>query len=328
LSIVFVGGYARSGSTLLDRLLGQVPGFESVGEVRHIWHRSFHENQLCGCGRPFRECPYWQVVVEHAYGGFAGIDVNAVRRAKQHVDSFVNIPRILAGGWTASYRRRMAAYIEALGPLYRGIQAVSGAQFVVDSTKDPQHAYILRTIPGFDVRIVHLVRDSRAVAFSWRRVRSRPEVHWQQKAMPRYPVARTALAWNLTNRAVEAARSRQMEYVRVRYEDLVADPRRELTRIMECLDLGPAKFPFLEGGKANLQTGHTVSGNPVRFQTGVVELVSDDEWMRSMGGFRRGLVTVLTSRLLHRYGYLDDRTAGRSRPRSDHAPGDVHPDGR
>ncbi|WP_420910932.1 sulfotransferase [Thermus thermophilus] len=34
--VVFIGGYGRSGSTLLDRMLGQVEGFVSVGELRHI----------------------------------------------------------------------------------------------------------------------------------------------------------------------------------------------------------------------------------------------------------------------------------------------------
>ena len=32
--VLFIGGYGRSGSTLLDRLLGQIDGFVSVGEVR------------------------------------------------------------------------------------------------------------------------------------------------------------------------------------------------------------------------------------------------------------------------------------------------------
>src|SRR5207247_7429001 len=93
-----------------------------------------------------------------------------------------------------------------LVPLYRAMQEVSGARYLVDASKDPQHAYILRSNPAFDVRMVHLIRDSRAVAYSWRRVRERPEIFWELRLMPRYPAVRTAFAWSATNAGSEIAR--------------------------------------------------------------------------------------------------------------------------
>src|SRR6266542_1121845 len=36
-TVLFIGGYSRSGSTLLDLLLGQLPGFFSSGELAYIW---------------------------------------------------------------------------------------------------------------------------------------------------------------------------------------------------------------------------------------------------------------------------------------------------
>jgi SAM-dependent methyltransferase len=299
-----VAGYARSGSTLLDRLLGQIEGFASFGELRHIWYRSFLENQLCGCGRPFHECPFWSEVVQRAFGGFDHVDAEEIGRNKARVDAPVNIPRILTGGWTPSFRRRMANYARSLETLYRTIQEVSGARYVVDSTKDPQHMFILRTIAGFDVRVIHLVRDSRAVAYSWRRVRLRPEIHWEARAMPRYPVVRTALAWNANNSIVEMSRRLGMPYARVRYEDLVLDPAGELDRVMTELDLPRASLAFLEPGQARLSPTHSCSGNPMRFDVGPVAITPDSEWSTGMRAAERSLVTELTRPLLMRYGYL------------------------
>ena len=37
--VLYVGGWGRSGSTLLDLALGQIPGFVSVGELRYLWER-------------------------------------------------------------------------------------------------------------------------------------------------------------------------------------------------------------------------------------------------------------------------------------------------
>ncbi|HEV8420608.1 MAG TPA: methyltransferase domain-containing protein, partial [Actinomycetota bacterium] len=329
-SVVFIGGYARTGSTLLDRLLGQIQGFESFGEVHHVWERCFLGNQLCGCGRPFRECPFWRQVVEMAFGGFEGIDALEISRIKQSVDGFWNIPRLLAGGGTPSYQQKLSAYQEALSGLYRGMQRVSGARYLVDSTKDPQHAYILGSIPGFDVRFVHLVRDSRAVAFSWKRLRRRPEIVWESRHMPRYPAARSALAWDLANVAAAATRRLGFPYVRVRYEDLVRDPRAELIRILAELDLhggeldaSPDEMAFLESWTARLGTAHTVAGNPLRFQGGEIKIRPDDEWVDRLRPLPRAVVTTLTSPLLARYGYFDSGTSDRgtaTAPRAARAP--------
>lgn len=309
-TIVFIGGYARTGSTLLDRLLGQIEGFESFGEVRHVWDRGFLGNQLCGCGKAFRECPFWCEVADVAFGGFGGIDPLEISKIKRSVDRFWNIPRILMGGWTPSYRRKMDDYRKALARLYGGMQRVSGAKYLVDSTKDPQHAYILRSIPEFDVRFVHLIRDSRPVAFSWQRVRPRPEVVWESRCMPRYRAVRSGLVWDLSNIAAAATRRVGFPYVLVRYEDLVRDTRAELTRILDALGLGPDGLAFLGPATARLEVAHTVAGNPMRFYGGRIEIRQDEEWASQMRPLQRAVVTTLTWPLLAHYGYVGRRTKG------------------
>ncbi len=314
LVVVFIAGYARTGSTLLERLLGQIDGFQSFGELRHVWARSFGENQLCGCGRPFHECPFWTEVVRRAYGGFDRIDPLVVERVRTSVDAFANGPRIILGGWPAGYRRRLTRYAAFLEPLYSAIRDVSGARFIVDASKDPQYAYVLRTIPALDVRVVHLIRDSRAVAYSWRRVRERPEIFWERRMMPRYPAVRTALAWAGTNLGAELAGRIGMPYVRVRYEDLATSPEEQLRRIIDRLSLGDRPdLGFIDGGSAQLRPSHTVSGNPMRFATGRVPIRLDDEWRTAMLGRDQTLVRALTRGALQRYGYAGggDGPAGR-----------------
>jgi hypothetical protein len=301
--VVFVGGYARTGSTLLDRLLGQIEGFASFGELRHVWDRNFRGNQLCGCRLPFRECPFWTEVVRDAFGGFDAVDAAAVSRDGRTVNSLFDVPRLLSGGWTSGWRERYARYTAAVAALYRAMQRVSGARWLVDSTKDPQHAYVLRELPGFEIRLVHLVRDGRAVAHSWQRVRNRPEITWRQQDMPRFPVVRSALAWDVTNLAAEGLTRLGVPTVRVRYEDLVRDAGRELERIVDGLGLGTARLDFLGPGTARLGPAHTVAGNPMRFEEGIVELRPDEEWTDRMPPMQRAVVTALTAPLLARYGY-------------------------
>lgn len=63
------------------------------------------------------------------------------------------------------------------------------------------------------------------------------------------------------------------------------------------------RLPFMGERGVELGASHTVSGNPNRFQTGMVRLRPDDEWVSRIRLRDRTLVTLLTFPLLARYGY-------------------------
>ncbi|HMB70712.1 MAG TPA: sulfotransferase, partial [bacterium] len=68
LKVLYIAGNGRSGSTLLDVILGQIPGFFPVGEVRNVWDYGVVENRPCGCGEAFHDCPFWSRILSGAYG--------------------------------------------------------------------------------------------------------------------------------------------------------------------------------------------------------------------------------------------------------------------
>ncbi len=65
--VLFVGGFGRSGSTILDNVLGQVEGFFSAGEVSYLWDRCFEQDRLCSCKNAFSQCPLWSRIVARAF---------------------------------------------------------------------------------------------------------------------------------------------------------------------------------------------------------------------------------------------------------------------
>ena len=77
--LVFIAGDARSGGTLLAQILASLS--DSVvfaGELRHIWHENFEQNEPCGCGERFRNCEFWRAVIEKAFGSFERVDLRAM----------------------------------------------------------------------------------------------------------------------------------------------------------------------------------------------------------------------------------------------------------
>ncbi len=303
--VLFIAGSGRSGSTVLDRLLGAVRQFVSVGELKFIWERGFRENQLCSCGEPFRECRFWTAVVREAAGPIASADVSQLFSLHRRVDRLrylfcLPLTRVARG-----YRQRMGAYLRLLGALYQAVARVTGARVIVDSSKDPSTAYVLSEMHGAPLRVVHLVRDSRAVAYSWRRRKVRPEIVGDVRYMPRWGPAFSSANWVLYNVLIELIRLRKVPYLRVRYEDFVAAPMSTLARVVSFAGGNPDDIPEpASPGVFNIGVAHTISGNPVRFTRGRLELRLDNEWHREMTLSDRAVVTGLTYPFLARYGYL------------------------
>src|SRR2546430_17108956 len=73
--VLYIGGLGRSGTTLLERLLGELPGACALGEVVHLWDRDVRDDERCACGRPFSGCDFWRAVGERAFGGWDRVDV-------------------------------------------------------------------------------------------------------------------------------------------------------------------------------------------------------------------------------------------------------------
>jgi hypothetical protein len=311
--ILYVGGWGRSGSTLVARMVGQLPGFASVGEVREIWIRGLQENAPCGCDQPFRACPFWREVGEQAFGGWGAIDAKQWAAMRYRFDRPWCIPLFLAPSTWREGSAELRRYVWGLGRLYRAISEVSRAEVIVDSSKLPSFAWLLRTVPGLELRMLHLVRDSRGVAFSWRKQVLKDAKADPTRYLSRYRPTSAAARWLLYNGLTRSVRRAGVPYLLARYEDFVAAPEDFLPRIAGMAGTRPSEgdLRFLSDGRVALNPDHTVDGNPMRFAVGDVILRPDQSWRRNMPFADRVLVTALTAPGLLRYGY--SLGAGRSR---------------
>jgi hypothetical protein len=301
--VLYIGGLGRSGSTLVDRLLGQTPGVCSVGELVFLWERGLLANERCGCGEPFDGCPFWKEVGVRAFGGWDRVDPAALLARQRRVDRTRYLPELLAPQVTGGFRRRLEPYTEALRRIYAAIAAVSGAALVVDSSKHASTAALVRRTPGISARIVHLVRDPRGVVWSWSKVVARPDTTTgSTSTMARIGTVRAVARWQSTNAALALVRS---PGALLRYEDLVDRPAHATRRLLALGGIHLEDLPqFLDDRTVLLGTDHTVAGNPLRFATGPTEIRADDEWRRAMPPTRRTLVAALALPSIAAYRYL------------------------
>jgi hypothetical protein len=305
--VLYIGGATRSGSTLVARVLGSLPGFVTVGEACLVWQYGLVDNRRCSCGKAFASCDYWQEVADLDPSLF---NLTSARRYSSYLNSVVQPTRRLPWLWTRGGRRRLLeiapnGFLDDLSRLYRAIQRASNSQVLVDGSKLPMYEYLLRSVPELRVSTVQLIRDARAVAFSW--LRQQRRVSDMGAVEPEYMMQRRALVsvldWCLQNQSVRkvgvlnSARPYQM-----RYEDFVAKPSsatRDIARLMSG-DVVPDVVSA--SGEIQLTRGH-VFGNPNRFEAGRLTIKLDDEWRTAMPLSTQALITAVASPVLIRYRY-------------------------
>lgn len=302
--VLYVGGMGRSGSTLLGRILGQAPGAICLGETRYLWERGLLHNVRCGCGAPFRECAFWSMVGEEAFGGWDRVELERIVAIDRHIFRLRRLPL----HWLPSARPRFAAaigeYASLLEQLYTAIVRVSGARTLVDTSKNPNFASLLARTAGVDARMIHLVRDSRAVAYSWTRSKENASPIGDQRLLAQFAPSSIGPKWLVFNGALRALALRGVPYAAVRYEDFVARPHDTLSSIAELAQeaLVPPDTQ-LDGNSVQLGEHHMFSGNPMRASTGWIEIAIDDEWRTAMPSSEFAQVTAVTWPQLRHYGY-------------------------
>jgi hypothetical protein len=284
--VLYVAGMPHSGSTIVSRILGDIPGFASVGELYYLWD-AWTKGLPCGCGKPLAQCPFWSATVAAAMKQSGGTMEDL--RPDRYYMALQQLPAVMLGRQGVPPR-----------PYTRGLQAVLGAiaevgdaRVIVDASKSPTVGRIVDSLAGSDVYVLHLVRAPQAVSNSW-----------SQFAGEEGRAARHASVWNAWNAAIEALWARRRgRYLRVRYEDFSQHPRETMASVARFVGESLAALPFVSDHVVRLGVTHTVAGNAVRFQTGDVEIRLDGRWLDAYPERNRRVVAALTWPMRTRYGY-------------------------
>jgi LPS sulfotransferase NodH len=300
--VLLVTGFGRSGTTLVNTILGSTPGVFAAGEVRFVWERALLEQRRCGCGELVVECPVWRPILERAFGGPDGVDAAALVAEDARVTRTRHLPLLLFGGrFGDPLLERLHALPGKLEQLYRAIAAETGARLIVDTSKPPSFGYVLDDLPGIDLRIVHVVRDPRAVANSWTRTKALTDGA-QRDVMEQLSPVQSAVQWDLWNAAASTLWGDRPTYLRVRYEDLTADPTTEIRKILEHVG-EPQLDPPLRDHYAVATVVHSVAGNADRMRSGPLRIRADDGWVAELPTAQRRVVTAITAPVSAAYGY-------------------------
>jgi len=314
INLVYIASIGRSGSTLLESMLGAHSLLATTGEL-HIWPHEIRRGGVrsCGCGEEVPACPFWNEVrsrVDPMSLGGPGLDF--FREAHTHGRT-IRPTRLSAFGSTATERLRDRALIHRYGAnsqkvfeaFVETIETHAGVrpQWVVDASKDAYRLAWLARSGLFSIKVVHLVKDPRAFAYSVTKhlIHGEGDCGPSPAATRLYYTARQSLSWTVQNMLLSRLGEHVLvpdAYLLLRYEDLAADPYGTFEKV--CAHVGiPYEAEAVESFRAG--SVHTIAGNPMRYEKRGIKL--DERWKTHLPLSSRRVATAVAQWTEQKYGY-------------------------
>jgi sulfotransferase family protein len=292
MQLIYVAGYGRSGSTLLDTLLGNAPGVFGAGELSRLYWGTLN-GLNCSCGDTLQNCSFWESVRERVFQE-CNMDCSKAASLTWNAECLTS-----RGGGTVAYGELWNATLQA-------VVDISGKQVIVDSSKSDRSTnrrlHLLSQYLNHQVKAIHLVRDPRAVMWSLARGRN-TELENGAKDKRRGRLVRGLLGWTAVNLTVdrEFRRNRELAQMRLRYSELVCDFERTAQSLQEFLGISMREVVVQIQRGSSLNAGHGVAGNRMR-RAGKIVLKYDDEWRKRLPGTARAM-SVIAWPLMRKYGF-------------------------
>jgi len=309
-NLIYIAGYGRSGSTLLEKLLQCQPSIYACGEMANFFKIYGSSSIFCSCGKKIEKCEFWSSVLQELFrNGFSA----------QNFSYYAKIQKKREAHWSHGgsffpdkYQKRYANLMQPF------LDAVSH-QFnlnnitLIDSSKTA-YSRIYRPIAisqlgKYRVSIIHLVRDCRGVYWSVKKGLNR----WLERGEKErvfMPLERAVIGWIYSNKAAGRLKDYfgKNNYCMIKYEDFVETPVQILKHLETFLELDLNESIRIvqktkNRNETHMPTTHQLSGNRMRFNSNLT-IIPDYAWKEKMSSRTNAFIKTFTMPLLKKYGYL------------------------
>lgn len=265
-TIVYIAADSRSGSTLLDLLLGNHSEISSVGELRRLadHYRGF---LACTCNSAVDQCEFWQQVeVELNSQGESLREIETLlpRSGTAFTDLLYFLPGVFLRHRPARTQALAAAFEIARNNLkiLDAVSKVTVVPVLVDSSKVSKLCRLYNLLRPGQIKTIFLLRDGRGTCYS----RKRHGTEYGE-AVSMWIIGQ--VKFFLLRRTIPGS-GRLM----IRYEDLCEDPETVLREISRFIGV-----PFQERSIQLVKADrHNICGSEMRFDSADTDIRLDESW--------------------------------------------------
>jgi len=298
--LVYILSPSYSGSTLLTFLLGTHPHIATIGELKATAMGDV-DKYVCSCGALIRQCPFWRRVTAELSRHGVQFDVSdfgthfaahahwladRLLRARVRGPAF-ELARTVGIQLQPRCRSTVRRVLEKNQALIEVITKIQRGRLFLDASKDPVRLKHLLESRYWNIKVIHLIRDGRGTSYSYMR---------HHKA----PMAKAARAWHLHQTECDRMIGRlpQNSSIKVHYEHLCVDRKRELARIFRCLRVDPSEW--VRDFRSNEH--HILGNNPMRLAP-TAAVVLDERWRAALTPQELRVFDAVAGKLNRVYGY-------------------------
>ena len=311
INLVYIASIGRSGSTLLESMLGAHSRIQTMGEL-HIWPHEIEGGGIrpCSCGEYVDDCVFWSEMrrrVDPMTQEGPGV---SFFREKHDGGRTLRYSRLDAYEPEKKISAKEQNEIEAYGrnnlEIFSNFLSLMKEQlgeepgWIVDASKDPYRLLWLVRSGLFNIKVIHMVKNPNAFIYSVTKslILEKKGFNLHKRL---YYTARQSVAWIIQNMLFSRIATNwldEKDYLLINYETFASQPKETFQAV--CDKIGCA---FEEQAVENFRQGsvHTIAGNPMRYETRGIVL--DEKWKTRLPQSSKTLASILTGITKSRYGY-------------------------
>jgi hypothetical protein len=293
IKLIYIASNGRSGSTLLDMLLGKHNECYTLGEFQMMPIDFKNNTQPCGCSKKVSECELWtkiynknkEIINNGTISRFREFDGGKVLRWAELLEIFFSKP--------ANHKQKELYgedNYQVLDTVYNHLQD-KDIRYFVDASKDSYRLKWLIQSGYFEIKVLHIIKKPEAFVYSMTKDK--------EGLKKLYMTLRMTFRWIVENSIIYKVAHKYAtkdNYYKVNYEELAGNFDNEINRIFNFLELEVSSNLYNDGF---MHTNHAISGNFMRFKSPKISL--DTKWKEKMGMVFKNIVNTLT----YTFRYLD-----------------------
>lgn len=296
IKVLYFAGSGRSGSTIFNIILGNHPQIFGGGELQNMCE-VYNASKICSCQAPLINCKFWSSVMNDWLSKVDDDNIDSGLKKWGNIEGVFSLK-----SWLKMYfgigqkSKEFEEYLNSTTEFYRSLQYHSNKEIVVDISKNPLRAWALEKNPNIDLRMVHLVRDGRAVAWSLKK-----NAKEQNRKRPTW---RAAMFWVVINRLTNLVRSKVEHKTVVRYEDFIENPGIILKQIGLMSEVDFSSIINKIESNDDFVIEHVMAGNAIRKANTIKFQTSNSEgWKNKLRPGSKSLFKTLSFSSLKKFNY-------------------------
>ncbi|MDT0606241.1 sulfotransferase [Croceitalea rosinachiae] len=273
-SLIYLLGAGRSGTTLLATVLNNHPKIKTLGEMHQFFEHLEH-SRPCSCGVPLNVCDNWSPIIEEL--GYTKKDVVDIIKLTKKKQKHKNILTLLL------FNKSQPEYIKIQNSIFEKINNKLGDKWLLDSSKYIARYLMLKQSEINKIKGIYMVRDVRGVINSF-----------SKKVQTTKTPVSTIVYYYLINFFGQIVCWLDKDVIKVKYENFTENTEETLVEIYNHIfDLDLQGYQLEE----TYEIPHIVGGNRLK-SSGKIRIKIDDKWKKNISRPKQIIYYILSFPLM------------------------------